>query len=70
VWQAVPEAADVMPRIGDVVYDDAGFEHQRELHALAQPSLDGDARPEIIREAETIHEFYRQFPGVTMREPE
>lgn len=55
--------------IGDVVYGECAFEHMRELHGLAQRTLDGTLDPAVVNEAAVIHEFHVQFPGVVMKEP-
>lgn len=55
-------------RIGDVEYGEKAFEHMRELYAFASGTLDGELDPVIVREAETIHEFHVQFPGVVMED--
>lgn len=61
-----------MPEIGGVWYGDHAYEHMarlaEQLHAdgllVAQP----DGRTAEINEAEVIHAFHEEFPGVTMRE--
>lgn len=54
--------------IGDAEYGDAAFEHMRELYSLAARTLDGELDAAIVREAETVHEFHVQFPGVVMKD--
>lgn len=57
-----------MPKIGDVEYSEEAFAHMRRLHALAVEAGDMDDRERrsaLLREAETVHAFHEEFPGLT-----
>jgi hypothetical protein len=60
-----------VPKIGEVEYDEAGFEHMRQLLALHEDPATTPARArELVGEAATMNEIYRQFPGVKMVSPQ
>lgn len=58
-----------MPEIGGVWYSDFAFEH---MHRIAQQTLIdaplGRDRA-LVNEAEVIHAFHDEFPGLTWTEP-
>lgn len=60
-----------MPEIGGVWYGDTAYEHMRQI--AEQTSIEPSPRhgkTELLNEAEVIHAFHQEFPGVVMTDGE
>ena len=57
-----------MPKLGDVEYDDAGWEFMTQVYA--QRPLDGTLPGTLKHEAYIVHTIYETFPGTTMSKAE